>query len=152
MAEKIKKLEAKMGGYIFAGIILFAVAIVLLCTIGPFGTVLGYVAFAVGALGLLSFWRGYCKYLDKKELQKANAESAPAESAAPATAPAASAESAAPPTAPTDPVAPEPPAHTDEAVMATAKAAREAKAKACETVRAYKAYQEELRKALDEFA
>ena len=167
MSEKIKKIENRMGAYIFIGIILVAVSVVVLCTFGPFGTLLGYIAFAAGAIGMFSFWRGFCKYLDKKELEKAS--SAPATPTPAPTAPAAPATPTPAPTAPAAPATPTPaqttpeasaspasepavPAHTEEAVLAAAKAAREAKVAARETVKAYKAYQMELQKALDEFA
>ena len=117
-------LKKAFHGYVAAGIILVLVAVLLLATIAPWGTAIGYIAFAAGVVGLFCFAMAWVKYDEKKKLEKETAVPAPAPAPAPVT--------PAPAPAPVAPVAPAPtpapvaPAAPARRTRATLKAEQDA--------------------------
>ena len=71
VSEKIRRIKRKMIVYIWIGIFFSIASIILGINADYWGTATSYIAFGIGGLALLCFWRGFCKFCDKKELEKA---------------------------------------------------------------------------------
>lgn len=158
ISESIRKIKRKMIVCTHIGIFFVIASIILGIYAEYWGTVRSYIAFTVGGIGLFFLWRGFCKFCDIKELGKMSSRKENEQCKECIYPKKDNNSNLTVKTATELPNVDRSP--TEEEIKAKFQKAREtkgtadfekAKSEANKAMKSYKAYQEELRKALDDF-